>query len=87
MIERQTYVAQFNEVREKYEGAPVEVIRKDFAHDITNDEDFLIDTNYKDILVTFSIKDGKCYLTDMVELYDENGIFVGTMRPDGSDYI
>ena len=83
MIENEKYLAEYNEVKEKYQGADVKTIRKDFAYDITHIDKEYIDTNYKDILVTFNIKYGVVYLSDLFELYDENDNFVGTMYSDG----
>jgi len=73
------FIKQYNEVKEKYEGKSVEEIRDFFGHNITNDNGEYIDTNYKDILVTFSIKDGKGYLSNMVEKYNKEGIFLGVI--------
>ena len=67
---------EYNEVVRKYNGASVEDIRTAFGKDITNDESEFIDTNYKDILVTFNVKDGKCEVSKSMEVYNEYGNFV-----------
>ena len=83
---KEKYISQYNEIKEKYDGKSVEEIHSAFANDITNDDDEYIDTNYKDILVTFSIKDRKCYLTKMIECYDENDNFIGTIYNNGTAF-
>ena len=77
-MDKAKFIDQYNEVKEKYNGKPVDEIRTAFKYGITNDEDGFIDTNYKDILVTFSIKDGRGFLTTQIECYDENDNFIGT---------
>ena len=74
-------IAQYKELADKYNGADVAVVLADFKDDITyhNEEEGYIDTNYKDILVTFKVTDGKVELTDMVELYDDDDNFAGTI--------
>lgn len=72
---------QYDEVRNLYDGQPVDIIEESFGSNITNRDDDYIDANYRDILVTFNIRDGRAYLSDiMFECYDEHGMFIGTER-------
>lgn len=79
------YIAQWKEVKEMTENKTMDDIRNIFANDITNDlrvgveagiDHDIIDTNYKDILVTFIEKNGKAHLHNWIETYDEDGVFL-----------
>jgi hypothetical protein len=87
-MERKDYIAQWEEVKEMTEGKTMDDIRNIFANNITNDlrvgieagiDHDIIDTNYKDILVTFVEKDGKASLHNWIEMYDKEGIFLGVV--------
>jgi hypothetical protein len=71
------YMDEYNELL-AYNGKTTDEIRNTFGTDITNDDGEHIDTNYKDILVTFDIKDGIGKLSKNVEAYSEEGVFIGT---------
>ena len=82
------YIAQWKEVKEMTEGKTMDEIRNIFGKDITNDlrvgieaglDHDIIDTNYKDILVTFVEKDGKAHLHNWIEMYNDGGIFLGAI--------
>ena len=87
-MEVKDYIAQWEEVKEMTEGKTMDDIRTIFANDITNDlrvgieagiDHDIIDTNYKDILVTFVEKHGKALLNNWIEMYNENGVFIGVI--------
>ena len=87
-MEVKDYIAQWKEVKEMTEGKTMDEIRTIFANDITNDlrvgieagiDHDIIDANYKDILVTFVEKDGKAHLHNWIEMYNENGVFLGVI--------
>ena len=87
-MEVKDYIAQWEEVKEMTEGKTMDDIRTIFANDITNDlrvgkepglDHDIIDTNYKDILVTFVEKDGKAHLHNWIEMYSKEGIFLGVI--------
>lgn len=87
-MEMKDYIAQWKEVKEMTEGKTMDEIREMFGKDITNDlrvgveagiDHDIIDTNYKDILVTFFEEDGKAHLNDWIETYNENGVFLGVV--------
>ena len=87
-MEVKDYIAQWEEVKEMTEGKTMDDIRTIFANDITNDlrvgkepgiDHDIIDTNYKDILVTFVEKDGKARLHNWIEMYNDGGIFLGVI--------
>lgn len=71
------YMDEYNELL-CYNGKSADEIRKAFGENITNDDGEHIDSNYKDILVTFNITDGKAELSKSVEVYSEDGVFIGT---------
>ena len=87
-MEMKDYIAQWKEVKEMTEGKTMDEIRNIFTNDITNDlrvgieagiDHDIIDTNYKDILVTFVEKDGKAHLHNWIEMYNDGGIFLGVI--------
>ena len=87
-MEVKDYIAQWEEVKEMTDGKTMDDIRNIFANDITNDlrvgkepgiDHDIIDTNYKDILVTFVEKDGKARLHNWIEMYNDGGIFLGVI--------
>ena len=87
-MERKDYIAQWKEVKEMTDGKTMDEIRTIFAKDITNDlrvgfeagiDHDIIDTNYKDILVTFVENDGKAKLHNWIETYSDTGIFLGVV--------
>lgn len=62
------------------DGHPVEEIREKFGKDITNDCDGYIDANYKSILVTFNVTDGIAHISPLFEMYNDEGVFLGTCQ-------
>ena len=87
-MEMKDYIAQWEEVKEMTEGKTMDDIRNIFANDITNDlrvgieagiDHDILDTNYKDILVTFVEKDGKAHLHNWIETYSDGGVFLGVV--------
>lgn len=87
-MNKKDFIAQWKEVKEMTEGKTMDEIREMFGKDITNDlrvgveagiDHDIIDTNYKDILVTFIEEDGKAHLNDWIETYNENGVFLGVV--------
>lgn len=79
-MEREKFIQQWREVKAMTEGKTIDEIRQIFGKDITNDFMELgfvtIDTNYKDILVTFTEINGKAVLLNDVECYNEYGVFI-----------
>ena len=77
------YIDQWREVKAMTDGKTMDEIRNIFGEGVTNDfvEDGvrIIDTNYKDILVTLSNEDGKVRLADSFECYDKDGVFIGVL--------
>lgn len=79
-MEREKFIQQWREVKAMTEGKTIDEIRQIFGKNITND--FMemgfttIDTNYKDILVTFTEINGKVVLLNDVECYNEYGVFI-----------
>lgn len=79
-MEREKFIQQWREVKAMAEGKTIDEIRQIFGKNITND--FMemgfttIDTNYKDILVTFTEINGKAVLLNDVECYNEYGVFI-----------
>lgn len=80
-MERENYIAQWKEVKAMTEGKTMAEVRSIFGNNITNDlvDEGIIDTNYKDILVTFVEKEGKAVLHNYIECYSKEGIFLEVM--------
>lgn len=73
--EYNNYLAEYCTIKDITKGFSADEVRSFFKSSITNDGADYIDINYKDILVTFDVN--KRTLTDMFEVYDKNGQFVG----------
>lgn len=83
------YQSQWYEVMNIIGCCDADNIREVFADRITNDDGEHIDVNYKGILVTFVIEKGvsdeydrfggRPHLSETFEVYNENGVFLGTM--------
>lgn len=80
-MERERYIEQYREVKETTKGMTMDEVREHFGDNVSND--FveggvrIIDTNYKDILVTFSERDGNVELSNFIEMYSSDDVFIG----------
>ena len=76
----ETFCNDYNEVA-KHSGETAEHIKTAFRENITNDDGEHIDLNYKSILVTFNVNDdGKVQISPILEGYNPEGIFLGTLN-------
>ena len=73
----QKYIKQYEELSH-LDGRPVSEVVASLDEGITNLAEEYLDANYKDILVTFTIKDGVAHLSPTFELYSDEGVFMGT---------